>query len=156
LSGRTYFDRIVPEASDLPVPVTFVLIPKRNDNDPPSFYLMETKVSNALCAALAKRVGGIELIWPSAGDKADLPAFGMTAAEAERMARALDGLLPTTKQWDRAAGYEKGKPPDQFVGGPNAAVGLREKGPRPVTDPRDRSASGIIDLSGNGTELTRG
>ena len=32
---------------------------------------------------------------------------------------------------------------------------LREKGPRPVTEPGDKSPSKIIDLGGNGTELTR-
>jgi serine/threonine protein kinase len=150
---RAFHDRIVPESSDLPSTVTFVLIAKRNANDPPSFYLMETKVSNAVCAALAKKVG-VAGDWPGGGAKATLPAFGMTADEAARMAHALGGELPTTKQWDRAAGYEKGKPAGDFIGGPNAAVGLRGKGPRAVNDPRDKSESGIIDLGGNGTELT--
>jgi len=151
--GRTFFDRIVSTFPDLP-PVTFVLISQQVGSDVPSFYLMETKVSNSLCAALAKKEG-IAGDWPSGGAKATLPAFGMTAAEAERMAHALGGVLPTTRQWDRAAGYEKGKPRDALVGGPNPAVGLREKGPRPVTEPGDKAPSKIIDLGGNGTELTR-
>jgi serine/threonine protein kinase len=149
---RVYYDRIVSDWPDVPA-VTFILIPK-SANELPSYYLMESKVSNALAAALAKK-SGVAGPWSAEGDKADLPAFGMSANEAERMARALDGLLPTKQQWDKAAGLEATDRPSPFVGGTDAAVNRWKEGPRSVKDPRDVSAFKILDMGGNGTELTR-
>jgi len=72
------------------------------------------------------------------------------------MARLLGGLLPTTKQWDKAAGFDPANPVAQPVGGPDAAVNRRKEGPRSVTDLGDLSSTfKVIDMAGNGTELTR-
>jgi hypothetical protein len=153
MHGVTRHQRIVSALPGVP-PVTFVLLPQQRAQEPPTFYLMETKACNGLCAALAKEAGAAG-DWPGDGDKADLPVFGVTADEAERMARALGGLLPTTRQWDRAAGYEPGKRLDETVGGPGAAVNRRGEGPRSVNAKQNVSASGVADLGDNGWELTR-
>jgi hypothetical protein len=144
--GRTFPSRIESTLPNIP-PVTFVLIPQRNADDPPSFYLMETKASNKLCTVL------MNPHVPTGPD--DLPALGVFFDDATAVAHKLGGELPTTQQWDRAAGYEKGKRPDAFVGGANAAVNRRKEGPRPVNEKRDVTESGIVDMGGNGWELTR-
>src|SRR5262249_33617770 len=87
--------------------------------------------------------------------KADLPAFSLSADEADRLARALGGLPPTKEQWDRAAGFEAIKRPSPFVGGPAAAVNRWKEGPRSTEDHGDASAFNVFDMGGNGTELTR-
>ena len=154
IRGRAYYDRIASELPGVP-PVTFVLIWQQGKNDLPPFYLMETKVSNALAAVLAKQAGGIAAPWATDGDKGDLPAFGMTAEEADRMARVLSGLLPTKEQWDRAAGFEATDRPSPFVGGAAAAINRWKEGPRSVKDHRDMIVFKVFDMGGNGTELTR-
>ena len=153
IRGQAYYDRLVSELENVP-PVTFVLVWQEGGKELPPFYLMETKVTHALAAALANKAGGIEGQWPTDGDNAELPAFGMSAAEADQMARVLGGQLPTKEQWDRAAGFEAAQRPSPFIGGPDAAVKL-SNGPRSVKDRRDLSVFKIIDMGGNGTELTR-
>ncbi len=152
--NRIYFDRLVTDLPDLP-PVTFVLIPQKSATEPPSFYLMETKVSNALATALAKKSGAMVGPWPTDDKKADEPAFGMSVAEADALARVLGGLLPTITQWDRAAGFDAPDRPSPEVGGPKPAINRWKEGPRSVKDGGDVSVFGIHDMAGNGMEFTR-
>jgi formylglycine-generating enzyme required for sulfatase activity len=113
---------------------------------------METKVWNALAAALAKKAD-IKGSWLAAD--ADLPAFGMSADEADAMARVLGGVRPTKEQWDKAAGFDPKKPPAAVIGGSKPAVNRRTEGPRSVKEKLDVSVFDILDMGGNGTELTR-
>jgi serine/threonine protein kinase len=151
--NHTYYTRIVSHSPDWP-PVTLRLVPEDTGNGLPAFYMMETKVWNKLCTDLSAKAktGGEAGKWPVDGEKADWPAFDMTADQAADMARVLGGLLPTTKQWDKAAGFYESK---KLIGGANPAAGRRKEGPRSVKDRSDVSAFGIADLAGNGTEFTR-
>jgi formylglycine-generating enzyme required for sulfatase activity len=134
----------------------FLLIEQRRENDPPSFYIMETKVPNAVFAAFAKenRIAG-EPDW--ANLPGELPALGMSAERARACAAWLGGVLPTTHQWDKAAGFWDRAGRDGPAKGSRVAVNLRGKGPLPVDAPGDDDVSvfGAKGMAGNGTELTR-
>ena len=112
---RPFYKRIVSDLDGIPE-TTFILIPQAAADDLPSYYLMETKVSNGLAAALSQKKGDVAGNWPVDGEKINLPALGMSAPEAVGLASVLGGLLPTTKQWDKAAGFDSSKPPSQLVG----------------------------------------
>ncbi len=103
----------------------FVLVPHEQAGDPASFYLMQTKATNGLYAALAMDVGRTA----DAGS-----AVKLTADQAEAAARKLGGHLPTALQLDRALGY------------------LRRNG---NTGPAGYNALGLADLGKNGWEFTR-
>lgn len=125
-----------------------MLLRPKAPGDPPPFYLMKTKASNALAAALG--AAGLK-----PGDAA-LPALGLTAARARELANQLApglGRLPTKEQYDRAAGFARREWPTPG----HAAVGRIDQGPAPVDDPADDDATpeGVRDLFGNGTEFTR-
>jgi hypothetical protein len=119
------------------------------------YYMMETKVSNGLF----KEFAGARAAEAEAGASwrnapALLPVTGVNVTEARQFARWLGGYLPTTKQWDYAAGVTKraGRDgPSIKVG--TAAVGLNE--PRPIDDHRDEGPFGTFDMAGNGREWTR-
>jgi serine/threonine protein kinase len=148
---HTYYKRIVSKLEGVP-PVTFILIPEDTANGLPAFYMMETKVWNKLCSELSAKTGGVAGKWPIDGEKADLPAFDMTAEQAAGMAKILGGFLPTTKQWDKAVGYYETK---KSIGGKDPTGKLRREGPHSVNDRRNLSDFGIADLGGNGMEFTR-
>ena len=130
-------------------PTEFVLLRPKGPGDPPPFYLMKTKASNALASALG--AAGLK-----PGDAA-LPALGLTAAQARELANQLApglGRLPTKEQYDRAAGFAGREWPAPH----RAAVGRIDDGPLPVddrADDDDETPEGVRDLFGNGTELTR-
>jgi serine/threonine protein kinase len=120
------------------------------------FYAMENKVWNAFFAefAQANPDAVAKTVWRNDMPPRQ-PATRINAAEAFAFARWLGGKLPTTAQWDYAAGVQNKAGRD----GPSmkeqsAAVGRSE--PRSVDDPvHDDSALGIRDLGGNGREWTR-
>ena len=152
---RSFFRMLVTDRPVAP-PVKFLLIPKKRTDDPPSFYVMETKVSNELFAIFARAR-------PLAGEQdwqlqpVCLPALGMTAQRASACALWLGGQLPTTQQWDKAAGYWDRGDRTGPAKGSRVAIGRRGKGPLPVDDPGedDVSVFGVRGMAGNGTELTR-
>jgi hypothetical protein len=153
--------------------VAFRLIPRMDQADPPSFYMMEDKATNALFAKFAAEHGDVvaKSQWQrggqagaaDAGGNDDLPVLRITAEEARRFADWLGGALPTIEQWDRAAGFRvrdgrqgpfQGNWPEQR--NPKIAVQRRKDGPLPVQqDAEDISALGVRGLAGNGREFTR-
>jgi len=93
----------------------------------------------------------------------DHPVFNVTVTEAYQCARWMKGLLPTTDQWDAAAGLDRpGNAQGPFIGNWTSekpldiAVGRRDLGPAPIGSCRDDiSLLGVRDLAGNGHEWTR-
>ena len=120
------------------------------------FYMMETKVTNSLFHdfADAEKSAVVSTAWKSTLP-GNLPAVNMTAGEAHALAKWLGGKLPTTQQWDEAAGIRNRAGRD----GPSlkfgtAAIGRAE--PRSVDDTaRDEGPYGTRDMAGNGREWTR-
>jgi serine/threonine protein kinase len=150
---RRYYKTLVSDRQDRPK-VRFVLVEQRRKDDPPSFYMMENKVTADMFAAFQGRpaVGG---------EKGKLPAVGMTAEQAREFAKWLGGDLPTPGQWDKAAGFldedRRGRE-GPAKRGSRVAVGRRGKGPLPVDDPGqddDVSNFNVRGMAGNGTEMTR-
>lgn len=146
--GPHYHVRIVRAVG--PERVTFRLVP-----GPVPFYLMETKVWNALFRRFAaERPGEVGDDWRLGGkadgrDTLDIvarhPVFRVKRREAEAFADWLGGRLPTAAQLDRAAAaWPRGE-------GDDVAVGLRRQGPRAVGTSRGDPA----DLRGNGWEWAR-
>jgi hypothetical protein len=166
--GVKYYRRIayhLPDGTRVP----FVLVPQRRRGrapdrrpNPPTFYIMEDKVSLALFRRFARlhpdRVKGRE--WEREGADGRLPVFGVRVNDAYAFASAwLGGNLPTAEQWDTAAGRyadPRGEGPyrGKWAAGRDD-VALR--GPRPVGgSPGDVSPfSGCRDMGGNGYEWTR-
>jgi hypothetical protein len=145
---RRFYKAIVTEREGCP-PLKFLLIPQKRAADPPTFYIMETKVSAAVFAASVGKQR-------PAGAAGRLPALGMPADEAAACARWLGGLLPTTRQWDKAAGFwDRMGRTGPARGNEHVAVG--KKTPRPVDDcgADDVSVFDVLGMAGNGTELTR-
>lgn len=160
--------------------VEFLLIPRQRANDPATFYCLRDKVTNQVFAAFAQaapeqlspnsqwavgaRAGDR---WLAAADHPRLPVFQVTVEEAHACARWLGGLLPTTRQWDQAAGRWN-HPPE--LRGPYAAdwdaqaadaferiaVHRLAEGPLPAGAAADDiSPLGCRDMAGNGREWTR-
>jgi serine/threonine protein kinase len=155
--GRRYYEhvrRVLPEtnqASD------FLLIPRRDKGDPPTFYMMRDKVSVGQFRTFAQRVG---LAWKS--DLADdYPAFQVTVSEAQKFAEWVGGQLPTEEQWDKAAGLrDPGDREGPYVGRweqqPRPQIALDLEEPMKVGEAADdRSPFGCRDMAGNGQEWTR-
>ncbi len=132
----------------------FILITPVGGGRP--FYLMENKVWNAFFAefAQANPATVAKTAWRNDSPPRQ-PATRMNAAEAFAFARWLGGKLPTTAQWDYAAGVQnKAGRNGPSANEQSAAVGRSE--PRSLDDPvHDDSVLGIRDLGGNGREWTR-
>lgn len=142
--------------------VVFLLVRKTNRADPPSFYIMEDKVSNELFNLFANDQEGRKRLeefrqkqpklikgqWRK-GAVADgkdlgsgedqLPAMRMTMLEAYAFARWLGGHLPSARQWDKAAGRFEDEPGLGPFRGPwnvrdrnTIAVNRVKEGPMPV------------------------
>lgn len=169
-------DRVYYEKIDIPLAsgqrIEFTLIPRRQLSDPPTFYIMTREVTNGWFAEFANQpktdldpasawrlgaVAGTELL--GADEKyAEYPVVQVTADDAHRFAHWLGGLLPSTSQWDKAAGaYDRGERIGPYVGdGEHICFARLEAGPCPggsSTD--DKSPFGILDMAGNVSELTR-
>jgi hypothetical protein len=130
VGGLKFYDHIEKVVQDRRI--SFRLIPHEADSDPPTFYMMENKVSNDLFAlALADPAfrnlldeeakahpQTIQRQWDKGGlgedgdnvrdlgmdGKGDWPVLRVTVTEAYLFARWLGGNLPTVKQWDKAGG----------------------------------------------------
>jgi serine/threonine protein kinase len=145
-----YYPELVTDQPGVPV-TEFVLLAPQAVDDPPAFYIMKMKASNALAIALGWQ--------PPTQAAARLPALGMTAAEAGTLADKLGGKLPTAVQYNRAAGFPRrdGRKGPAAIANPSAAVGRIDEGPLPVDDAGDTDVTpeGVRDLGGNGREFTR-
>jgi serine/threonine protein kinase len=177
-------------SDDLRLP--FILVPREKGDDVRSFYILADKVQNKFFEAfMASEDGKALLIKESAGtakkdvlkgqwklgaeaglenkknlgiaDRGDYPVFRVTVTEAYCFARWLRGNLPTTDQWDKAAGRNNKDadhgPFEGDLGGlgkDQVAVNRQGKGPMPAgTAGKDKSLCGCRDMSGNGSEWTR-
>jgi serine/threonine protein kinase len=178
--GKTrLYKKIVLERENLP-PIPFVLIPRTSESDPPSFYIMENKVSNRLFASFDRAhpeaVKNSE--WAKGGRNADykdleaekypdFPVLRVSLIEAHRFAQWLGGELPTARQWDKAGGrFDEqdwpyiGKSEDLT---PGKDIALKDEDAKPEdvkplpvgTAARDVSIFGCHDMAGNGREWTR-
>jgi serine/threonine protein kinase len=146
--------------------LVFLLIPPTKEPPLPAFYILRDKVTRAQFAAMLaepkmqqllqgwqdKAGWAIKRAWDIKGLKerkrAKHPMLGITPTEAACFALALDGSLPTGKQWDKAGGGLDGKqyPCDE-----------RAWTMRPELEPvgnskADTSMYGCTDMSGNGFE----
>jgi hypothetical protein len=160
IDGRIYWPRIVRDVGGNSV--QFILIPKVGKEDPETFYIMENKVSRRLFKSFIETTPGI--VW-TAQDKPpmddDFPALKVPCVSAYRFASEyLSGNLPTTAQWDRAAGLRRdaGKEEGPFQGkwDKSQKLDIALTAPRKVGSARDDiSPTGCRDMAGNGSEWTR-
>ncbi len=162
-----------PDGSKVEVP--FLLIQRRKRNDPPAFYIMETKVWNELFAVFrsstsggSRRLSGRRAQKPDGewlgveGEAARYPVFNVRLAEAVRFATWLGGKLPSAEEWDKAAGFNDRPSRGHWsllqhrVGCNDIAVDRENEGPVPVGSSKDDvSVFGVRDVAGNGWEFTR-
>lgn len=169
-------DRIYYRRIDMPLPsgqrIEFTLIPRERLADPPTFYLMTHEVNNGWYAEFANEqdaefqansawqlgaLAGTELLGVE-GKFSEYPVVQVTADEAHQFAHWLGGLLPSTNQWDKAAGAnERGDRAGPYLGdGQRVCVASLEAGPCPGgSSPDDQSPFLIWDMAGNVSELTR-
>jgi formylglycine-generating enzyme required for sulfatase activity len=113
------------------------------------FYVMESKVWTSLY-----REAGMIPPAESEVNGPESPVTGVTAEEAARFAKvALDGTLPTPKQWDHAAGVGVARRDTVTRGGGRPRVNIARPGP---LSRDDVSEFGLLDMAGNGREWTRG
>lgn len=173
IEGRRHAKRIMQTLPD-GTPVDFVLVPRIRESDPESFYIMEDKVSVALFERFQKEQERFvsSRAWEKQaqlpGDAHSLPralrpVLGLTQDEARNFARWLGGDLPTTRQWDKAAGrFEAGVGKGPFRGNWKSdhrllvAVNRFDKGPAKIGEASaDVSWCGCHDMAGNGWEWTR-
>jgi serine/threonine protein kinase len=149
-------------------PVVALLVERKSSRpgQPDPFYIMKDKVWVQLFELFAaenpKAVQGSR--WNKDQNKL-WPALGVSGVEADKFARWLGGLLPTTDQWDQAAGknwngkdgriwpfQEEGADLKDWTG---IAVGFNHKPQDVGTASRDISPYNCRDMSGNGAEWTR-
>jgi hypothetical protein len=180
VQNRLLFEQIVYDKDGLRIP--FVLIQKRQQSgDPETFYIMPDKVSVEQFSTFAQKNPGLvkDQRWNSKGlpmkggddsyvirnDPKD-PVLGVQVDDAYHFARWLNGNLPTTQQWDKAAGAKEENPREGPYEGTwqtmkpeeklQIGVNRRGLGPLPVgRETKDTSPFGCRDMSGNGFEWTR-
>jgi hypothetical protein len=163
VGGKAYYNRIEMVRDGLAVP--FLLIPREQATDPPTFYMMEDKVWVALYRKFAETPGQPlqNLNWetipanPSVNRNDEHPVMGISVPDAERCAVWLGGHLPLAKEWDKAAGAfrplnERGDGP--FIGPEpgDVAVNRKEGTKQRGESQSDRSYYGCRDMAGNGQE----
>lgn len=174
VDGRKLSKRIMKVLRE-GMPVDFTLVLPTRPGDPPPFYIMEDKVSLALFEQFYKANEHCvsTRVWEKqAQSKCDAhsvpgclrPVLGLTQDEARTFARWMGGDLPTTRQWDKAAGrYELGVGKGPFRGDwerrdPRLLVAVNrfDKGPTKIGEAAaDQSWCGCRDMAGNGWEWTR-
>ena len=173
----TRIARVFPDGDQ----VEFRLVAKGPDGGPDDFYIMQDKVSIRLYRRFAEERPHLTEADLGAGADDRLPMMGVTVQEAYDFAQWLGGTdrrtnprrpdshegiranLPTTKQWDKAAGLfdregREGPYLTTWAGSKGEiAVGRKEEeGPMPVgTATHDISWCGCRDMAGNGWEWTR-
>jgi serine/threonine protein kinase len=173
-AGRPLYKKIAYVLND-GTRIPFVLVPRRPGSaDPATFYIMRDKVSVELFRKFAAEhpTEVKDKRWESGGKTSDgyvvnsdarHPVLGVAVEDAYRFARWLDGDLPKSGQWDKAAGaFEQPPRPGPFEGEwdekDNTKIGVHRAGlgPLPVgTATQDISPFGCRDMSGNGWEWTR-
>jgi serine/threonine protein kinase len=173
LDGKRYHSRIQPEGRRM----TFVLVPTTRTSSLRTFYIQETKVSNAQFAEFAREHPEkvTDPRWESgaftadgnlsAEEHPDLPVVFVPVQVASEFAEWLGGKLPSMAQWDKAAGLHdhpegaEGPFDSRWTLGDSTgiAVGRTAEGPLPVgSAPYDVSQPyGCRDMAGNGLEWTR-
>jgi serine/threonine protein kinase len=160
-------------------PVRFVLVPQQRDSLPkdlPTFYIMQDKVWNELYVPFATTKLKSYLSWQywfwrflRGTQNTRYPALGMKVFQADAFAQMLGGRLPSTQQWDKAAGYNwkdratgpfrvpEGRP--QNEDGCNwkpREIAIKRNEPMPVGEAWcDRTPYDCHDMAGNGFEWTR-
>lgn len=181
--NRIYWTRVHSETHGTP----FLLVARSADLDLPTFYIAENMVTNDLyrdfAAAMSRsgkplssgeweagvlvervRDGAIQRQPMPAEQYPNLPVFNVPVEDAFAFARWLHpfGHLPTTRQWDAAAGrYSGSDAACPHRSGWNSgdtdaiSVGRSGLGPLPVgTAFMEISPIGCRDMSGNGLEWT--
>jgi hypothetical protein len=162
-NGKSYYRSIARAMPGVPEPVEFIVIVQEMGSDPETFYIMQNKVFVDLFKAFAETKGVRWSNWNSTAPP-QYPALGVAVDDAWKFAyEFLDGKLPTTDQWDRAAGFSVDK--SRLVGREGPCRGTwRQASPlkialteaRPVGESEDDvSPSGCRDMAGNGFEWTR-
>jgi serine/threonine protein kinase len=143
--------------------IDFLVIPKKRRDDLDTFYIMKHKVSVRQFRQFVK--AHPELVKGQAWERNSdgCPALGVGVEEAYQFARWLQGNLPTTRQWDKAAGLKetprRGKGP--YVGewskkgSLKIAVGELDHPWELEKAVDDRSPFDCRDMAGNGAEWTR-
>ena len=152
-------------------PIHFLLIQRQAIQDPPTFYIMKTEVTNRWFAEFEK--GNANKISPKSrwldgavagdrylgveGDYLDYPVVGVNVEEADAFAKWIGGLLPSAEQWDKSAGANDSDQEGPYnKGGTDICVDRMPLGPRRVEESSDdKSIYGVRDLAGNVTEWTR-
>jgi formylglycine-generating enzyme required for sulfatase activity len=170
INMKDYPRAIERRIGGVPDPVVALLIDRRaaraDVEQPEPFYIMENKVWVGLFAAFAREHPDAvpDQRWRDPGSLR-LPVRSVTVWQAKAFAEWLggpgQGLLPTTSQWDQAAGRflknpraGPGLPPEPNKPTPRFAVGLARPIPVGVAS-GDISPYGCRDMSGNGFEWTR-
>jgi serine/threonine protein kinase len=119
---------------------------------PAPFYVMESKVWNALY-----RAGGFTPTPGSVANGPNAPVTEVTADEARRFAAALGGRLPTPQEWDAAAGLGMVTGRDEVTRSGQPRVRLARPAPTHGPDAgTDSNEFGLRDMAGNGREWTSG
>ena len=159
--------------SGIKVPLRY--IPQEKPDQIAPFYIMETKVWNDLYAKFADAQPDVAKSskwkegwaasttqYPGGKLSGDWPVVNISCAEAHAFANWLGGRLPSTSEWDRAAGWYKGGrgpiqgPTDAIPTSEEVAYNRLERGPLPVGKAtRDVSPWGCRDMAANGLEWTR-
>jgi serine/threonine protein kinase len=175
--GRNYPEAIERNVPDVGPVMALLVIPKKGlAGAPGPFYIMRDKVWVGLFQAYARSGPPVSSEWREYAWDLRLPVLNVPGPEAEKFATWLGdkarGVLPTTDEWDAAAGFflndgrtgpykesrEPGDPP-QAPEFPEIAVSRPGK---PLNEAvfvgaatRDVSPFGCRDMSGNGQEWTR-
>jgi hypothetical protein len=158
------------------IKIRFVLIPNLRPSDPPTFYIMETKVPIEAFQKFEEKNKAFlkNDDWKNGAlaggkdTKLGNPRFPVTRVGVEDayvFAKALGGKLPTVQQWDKAAGRDEPNHGDGPFQGPwnsnedmnkdQIAVNRGLEGPLEVGKAsKDISIFGCRDMSGNGREWT--
>jgi hypothetical protein len=159
LKGRTFYSRIAvrsPRGTRVP----FVLVPQRQQSDPPTFYIMVDKVWVALFRQFAEehpeRLTSQQWRDYASNRAGQNPVMGVVVHDAHEFARWLGGRLPTDQQWDKAAGLFE---PDRIGDGPflkQQGLALNREKPAPLFEPTASvSPFGCRHMADNGKEWTR-
>lgn len=169
---RILYESIEYKVRNCSEPMEFLLIPRQAIQDPPTFYMMKSEVTNRLFAEFAAanpdkistnslwRDGAIADESPLGvdGEFMDCPVVGVNVEEANAFALWVGGLLPSAEEWDKAAGanYSPRQEGPYKSMGTDICIDRVSQGPRrSATSLDDISLFGVCDLAGNATELTR-
>jgi serine/threonine protein kinase/formylglycine-generating enzyme required for sulfatase activity len=158
VNGKPYYRRLRRRLDD-GTAVDFVLIPRARKEDPDTFYMMVDKVSVRLFGRYLQVSGNqAHAGWNATADP-DWPVLNVRVEDAFQFARWLGGQkgnLPTTAEWDKAAGlHDRGDRPGPFHPKAKPRVAVDRETPLKVGEAEDdESVFGCHDMAGNGQEWT--